>query len=147
MFARIEELRDEGTLSFAVAFSPASLIDSHGIVYAMFSALAQCLLELGAEPEECEILLDGGLVAPKNFSNQKTIIRGDDSEPVISMASIVAKVVRDRYMERIAPEYPQYGFEVHKGYGTLVHRRAISRFGLSGVHRASFCRRLHCLQN
>ena len=84
------------------------------------------------------ILLDGSLSAPAQFA-QKTIIKGDEKIPVIAAASIVAKVRRDRYMVRLARKFPQYGFEIHKGYGTKMHRDRIREHGLSEVHRASFC--------
>jgi ribonuclease HII len=70
---------------------------------------------------------------------QRTIIRGDDRVPVIALASVLAKVTRDRTMEQVALHYPEYGFDQHKGYGTLEHRRAIKRHGLSAIHRRSFC--------
>lgn len=140
VFARMEELKRDGVLRFAVAFSSAQIIDSRGIVPAVHSALARALGTLDVSPEECSVLLDGGLRAPETFAHQKTIIRGDDSEPVISLASIAAKVSRDRIMHRESAKFPEYGFEVHKGYGTKAHRELIGRLGLSPMHRASFCR-------
>lgn len=142
VFSRIEDLQEQGLLKYAVSFSAASIIDSRGIVPAIKSALKRCLDKLEANPAECEIRLDGSLYAPERFASQITIIRGDDLEPVISMASIMAKVTRDRYMKRIARTYPAYGFEVHKGYGTRRHREAIQKTGLSGLHRSTFCTRL-----
>lgn len=142
LFARITELAEQGLLKYAVSFSAASIIDSRGIVPAIKSALKRCLDKLEADPTECEVRLDGSLRAPERFTVQTTIIRGDDSEPVISMASIMAKVMRDRYMKRVAKAYPGYGFDVHKGYGTHMHRKAIERAGLSGLHRSTFCMRL-----
>ncbi|MFA7309529.1 MAG: ribonuclease HII [Candidatus Paceibacterota bacterium] len=149
LFARFEELQDGGQLSFAVAFSSASIIDTRGIVFAIQSALSRCLQELRKDRPFCkkdgpfyEVLLDGGLKAPDEYLNQKTIIRGDDSEPVISMASIAAKVLRDRHMVEISSQYPTYGFDIHKGYGTLEHRRVLIREGLSSEHRATFCKNL-----
>jgi ribonuclease HII len=142
LFARIRELQEQGLLKYAVSFCAASVIDSRGIVPAIKSALKRCLVKLNAQPDECEIRLDGSLYAPERFVTQRTIIRGDDSEPVISMASIMAKVTRDRYMKRVAHTHPAYGFEVHKGYGTRMHREAIQTAGLSGLHRSSFCTRL-----
>jgi ribonuclease HII len=141
-FARFEELRDSGLLSFAVAFSSASIIDTCGIVPAIRLALAETLEKLGARADECEIRLDGSLKAPERFTNQATIIRGDDSEPVISMASIAAKVLRDRHMVEAASRHPEYGFDVHKGYGTASHIKAIGERGLSGLHRTTFCSRI-----
>lgn len=139
-YARMVELTNAGALNFAVAFSPASLIDSDGIVPAIRAALAECLEKLEVLADECEIRLDGSLKAPAHFRNQTTIIRGDDLEPVISMASIAAKVERDRYMVAISGQYPAYGFDGHKGYGTAKHRSAIQSVGLSDLHRVSFCR-------
>ena len=82
--------------------------------------------------------LAGLLHAPKEFFFQKTIIRGDQTEPVISLASIVAKVRRDRLMKRLAEEYPLYGFERHKGYGTELHYERIKEHGLCNIHRRSY---------
>lgn len=141
-YERLVELRDAGAINFAVAFSDNSIIDTRGIVYAVHAALANCLEQLQAHAEECEIRLDGSLKAPDHFLRQTTIIRGDDSEPVISMASIAAKVERDRHMIEMAAQYPEYGFEIHKGYGTAKHRKMIGERGLSGLHRATFCSRL-----
>lgn len=143
LFTKFEELRDAGKISFSVAFSAADIIDSVGIVPAIRTALAETLASLGAKPEECEIRLDGSLAAPEQYKVQKTIIKGDDTEPVISMAAIAAKVTRDRYMKKISLDFPRYGFEVHKGYGTLIHRKAILKYGLSSIHRTSFCKSLH----
>jgi len=90
----------------------------------------------------CEVLLDGGLHAPPEFTTQKTIIRGDESEPIISLASIAAKVMRDRLMIKMAVRYSAYDFQTHKGYGTSAHRAAIARSGLCSIHRTTFCRRV-----
>ncbi len=89
-----------------------------------------------------EIRLDGLLKAPEEFKNQKTIIKGDEKDVFIACASIVAKVSRDKLMCRLAKKYPKYGFEIHKGYGTLTHRRLIQKHGLSSLHRHSFCKNL-----
>ena len=139
---KLSALREAGRLNFATASSSAQMIDDRGIVPAIFSALAQCLKDLDADPETCEILLDGSLHAPGNFTAQKTIIHGDDTEPVISVASIVAKVERDSLMTKLSEEYPEYGFEKHKGYGTAAHCSAIKRYGLCKLHRKTFCTRL-----
>ena len=67
-----------------------------------------------------------------------TLIRGDERIVAIKLASIVAKVTRDRYMRKLALRYPEYGFEVHKGYGTRRHFRALKKFGISEVHRLTY---------
>jgi ribonuclease HII len=92
-------------------------------------------LEIGFDSR---ILLDGGLRAPKLYLNQTTIIRGDESEPAIALASIAAKIRRDRHLVRLAQRYPDYGFEIHKGYGTARHYAALAQHGPCPIHRRSF---------
>ncbi len=82
-------------------------------------------------------LLDGSLYLSA-VTPYKTIIKGDEKIPVISAASIIAKVIRDSTMRRLHKKYPQYGFDRHKGYGTKLHRKMIKKFGRSEAHRISF---------
>jgi len=91
------------------------------------------------EPAHTHILLDGLLTAPLEYE-QETIIGGDESEPIIALASIAAKVRRDRLMRRFAELYPHYGFDIHKGYGTVAHREELARHGLCKIHRRLFCK-------
>ena len=100
---------------------------------------------VGARPSQKEIqtsllqiFLDGGLHAPVEYVNQETIIRGDELHPVISLASIVAKVSRDAIMTKYSKNYPEYGFEKHSGYGTKAHYEAIKKHGQTPIHRRSF---------
>ena len=86
--------------------------------------------------------MDGGLKAPVEYKYQKTIIRGDEKELVIALASIVAKVTRDALMVKIALKYSGYGLEKHKGYGTAAHYRALKNIGISRIHRRSFLRKV-----
>jgi ribonuclease HII len=88
------------------------------------------------------VYLDGGLKAPIEYVNQQTIIKGDELHPVISCASIVAKVTRDRLMDKYSLEYPEYGFENHAGYGTSAHYEAIKNNGLTPVHRKTFLKNI-----
>ena len=104
------------------------------------------LLERNKAFKNHQVLLDGGLyLKNKKESGEvysaKTIIKGDEKHLPIMIASIVAKVIRDRYMVRLAKEYPQYGFENHKGYGTREHRKALEKIGPSDVHRLTFIRK------
>lgn len=85
-----------------------------------------------------KIFLDGGLHAPKEYTNQETIIRGDELHPVISLASIMAKVSRDAVMAKYAKVYPEYCFDKHVGYGTKAHYEAIKNHGQTPIHRKSF---------
>ena len=147
-FKRIKEesrvCRQSGNKSmigYAVSFSSPKVIDERGLTYATKSALSRCLKKLekgGFANIDAKVLLDGSLYAPKRYRYQETIIDGDAKEPIIALASICAKVLRDRKMKRLAKKFPGYGFEVHKGYGTKTHYRTIKRHGLSLIHRRSF---------
>ncbi len=141
-FTKLKKFKDEKVINYAVSFSSAKVIDEKGIVFAIRRALARSLKKLNLRPGACEVLLDGSLYAPKEYKNQKTIIHGDDKIPLISSASIIAKVSRDRKMKRFAKKYPKYNFEKHKGYGTKAHYRAIKKHGLSEIHRRSFLKNL-----
>lgn len=137
-FEFLKEEKKQGNLNFAVALVSEKVIDKQGIVKAIKIGISNCLKKLKADPDSVEILLDGSLKAPPEFVNQKTIIKGDESEPIISLASIVAKVTRDRTMVNLAKRYPGYGFEVHKGYGIKAHYKAIKKLGISVIHRKSY---------
>lgn len=106
----------------------------------------RCITRLELDPAACHIRLDGSLHAPPQFS-QETIIKGDAKEKVIGLASIVAKVTRDRYMTRVARRYPHYDFAQHMGYGTEVHRAAIAQYGKCPIHRVSYCKNIKILYN
>ncbi len=149
-----------GFCDYAVSFVSPENIDKFGIAKCIQKALDQSLAKVtsseflfaspsddggrGARPSQKEIqtslhiYLDGGLHAPAEYVNQETIIRGDELHPVISMASIVAKVTRDAVMTKYAKDYPEYGFECHSGYGTKAHYDAIKKHGQTPIHRKSY---------
>jgi ribonuclease HII len=132
--AKLVELKFE----YAVGYSSAAIIDKKGIVFAINSAMKKACRKIALGIHD-NYVLDGGLKLPTEFKKQKTIIKGDLSEPLISLASIVAKVSRDKYVERFARQYPEYGFESHKGYGTKKHTEAIAQWGsILGIHRMTF---------
>lgn len=83
------------------------------------------------------VLLDAGLVLPAHVPHE-AIIKGDEKVPAIAAASIIAKVTRDRIMLRLHRKYPQYRFDLHKGYGTKLHREMMRQFGRCEMHRNSF---------
>lgn len=141
-FEKILKIKKEGHIDFCVTFQSEKTIDEKGIVFAIKKCLATSLKKVSKEPENCLVLLDGGLKAPEHFKHQKTIIKGDAKETVIALASICAKVLRDRHMKELAKQYPGYDFEIHKGYGTRGHYSLIKKHGLSDLHRKSFCRQL-----
>ena len=133
----------EGKCFFRIAMTPANYIDTHGIVPAIKKALHTGLQKVvdhyHTSPEEVQIFLDGGLYAPEVYKHQQTIIKGDLHNILISATSILAKVHRDTYMQKMDKVYPQYGFTQHVGYGTKHHREMIKKHGLSKLHRRSFC--------
>ncbi len=137
-FKKIKLAQMCGDIKFSVSFTTPTIIDKKGIVFSIQSALDKSLSNLKVKPEYAQIFLDGGLKAPKEYKNQKTIIHGDDLVQIISIASVVAKVTRDRLMVRFAKKFPQYGFERHKGYGTKAHYLAIKKHGITKIHRRSF---------
>lgn len=126
-----------GDIRYAVAFEDAATIDLRGISVAVQEALNHCLRVLSPVKGATHIFLDGLLKAPAEYS-QKTVVHGDALVPVISLASVIAKVSRDRLMQELDHEYPEYGFERHKGYGTRAHYAALAAHGPSPVHRKSF---------
>lgn len=140
-FDKLPFLKKEGTLDFAVSLISEKIIDKKGISFAIKLGMEKCLKKVKAQSKD-EILLDGGLKVSPLFKNQKTIIKGDEKEPTISLASICAKVTRDRFMKKEALKYPDFGFEVHKGYGTKKHRESIEKLGLTKIHRKSFCKKV-----
>ncbi len=137
-FGIIQQSKKLGLIDFAVTFQSEKVIDIKGLSYAIKYALKISLNSVAVNPSKVQVLLDGGLKAPIEFTNQKTIIKGDEKELVIALASICAKVLRDRKMNALAKKYPQYGFERHKGYGTRAHYEAIKKHGVLPLHRKSF---------
>lgn len=140
-FERILIAQKNGHVNFCVSFQSEKVIDEKGLSFAIKKCVNDSLEELKINCRECLILLDGGLKAPKEYINQKTIIKGDDKEMVIALASICAKVLRDRKMKKWGKKYPAYGFEIHKGYGTKGHYMAVKKNGLMELHRRSFLRK------
>jgi len=139
-FIYLKEQKELGNCDFAVSLISAEWIDKVGIVRSIQKALDASLSKLNIQDRllGSSLFLDGGLKAPKEFTDQKTIIKGDELHPVISCASIVAKVSRDAIMARYSKEYPLYGFESHAGYGTKGHYNVIKKLGVTPLHRKSF---------
>lgn len=95
--------------------------------------------------KNCKVYLDGGLYIKRSKVQDlrfKTVIRGDEKIPAISLASIVAKIIRDKNMKQLHKKYPRYGFDQHKGYGTKSHFRAIKKNGICILHRKTFLKNL-----
>jgi ribonuclease HII len=110
-------------------------IDSDNILQASLWAMAQAVARLECRPRL--VLIDGNK-APQLACTTRTIVQGDARCLSIAAASIVAKVARDAMMAELARDYPNYGFDRHKGYGTREHHEAIARYGVTPHHRRSF---------
>jgi ribonuclease HII len=122
-------------LAWSVARGRVSEIDQINILQATFLAMQRAVAQLRVAPHK--VLVDGNM-CPVFSYQAEAVVRGDQSEPAISAASIVAKVLRDRIMHMLDKKYPGYGFAKHKGYPTALHIEALSIQGPSRVHRRSF---------
>jgi len=136
-FKKIKTWKKDGNLSYKHVFISAQKLDSLGMSWALKESVKICLEGFGKKHAEMRVFLDGGLRAPDRFK-QKTIIKGDEKIPVIALASIVAKVFRDRKMIAFSKKYPKYCFNVHKGYGTTLHRKLIRKHGVCILHRKTY---------
>ena len=127
------------TCSFGEGWVSAAEIDKNGLAGALRLGLARALQAIEAEFEE-EIIYDGPVnYAPGSFKNVECLIDADELIPLVSAASIYAKVKRDLFMSDFKKTYPEFGFEKHVGYSTKLHRSALDRFGpIDRLHRMSF---------
>jgi len=141
IYKQVLALHVQKKLSYVVKSVSAASIDRKGIAPAIRRAIDAGIGDLECDPVDTFIKLDGSLHAPAEFE-QETIIKGDDKELVIGLASIMAKVTRDRYMVGQDAKYSMYGLAQHKGYGTKAHREAISEHGFSPIHRRSYCKNI-----
>lgn len=137
-FESIIEMKKRGECQHFFIMKSAGFIDKYGISFSIRKSIAEVLEKNKINKNNTLILLDGALRAPKEYE-QKTIIKGDEKEKIISLASVVAKVSRDRLMINFAKKYPKYGFEKHKGYGTREHIKMIGKYGPTPLHRKTFC--------
>lgn len=124
-------------VAIAVAASSVTEIGRWNIYQANARAMARAIAKLAVRPDE--ILVDGKPIATLGVPH-RAIVGGDGKCYSIACASIVAKVVRDRLMTRLAPRYPAYGWETNAGYGTPVHIAGLRSAGLTAHHRVGFCR-------
>ncbi len=122
-------------LAVGVGIAPVELIDERNILEATRWAMREALAQLQVRPEA--LLLDA-LTLPGVALPQRPLIKGDARCLSIAAASVIAKVTRDHLMERLHEEFPVYGFDRHKGYGTEAHLAALRRYGVSPHHRRSF---------
>ena len=130
----------EQAVAYGIAFATEQEIDEINILQATFLAMQRALDQLTVRPDLA--LIDGN--REKDFGIPvKTIVKGDSLSANIAAASILAKVTRDNLMMEMAEQYPQYGFEIHKGYGTKAHYAALREFGASPIHRMTFLKKFY----
>jgi ribonuclease HII len=123
--------------AYGVGESSPEEIDRFNILRASLLAMRRALEAMGIPPGL--VLVDGNQRIPDIRWAQRTVVKGDGLSASIAAASILAKVTRDRRMLEMHTAYPDYGFDSHKGYGTLMHREAIRKHGLTPIHRRTFC--------
>ncbi len=127
-------IRDRA-LAWAVAYAEVEEIDSLNILQATLLAMRRAVLALHIQPQQ--VLVDG-LYCPQTGIPSEAIVKGDSKVAAISAASILAKTARDELMLKLHAQYPQYGFDGHKGYPTVAHVAALREHGVSAEHRRSF---------
>ena len=130
----------QSALAYGIAFADEGEIDRVNILQATFLAMGRALARLNPAPELA--LIDGNRAADFGVPAE-TIVGGDGLSANIAAASVLAKVTRDRFMEDMALRYPQYGFEIHKGYGTKRHYEALAQYGPCALHRRTFLKKLY----
>ena len=130
----------EQAIAYGIAFASEQEIDELNILQATFLAMQRAIDQLEGKAKFA--LIDGN--REKDFGLPvRTVVKGDSRSANIAAASVLAKVTRDLYMEELAEKYPQYGFEIHKGYGTKAHYAALTEHGASEVHRKTFLRKFY----
>lgn len=131
----------EQAIAYGIAMVDEKVIDEINILQATFLAMRQAVEQLSAKPALA--LVDGNREPDFGDIPVKTIVKGDSLSANIAAASILAKVTRDRFMEEQDAIYPQYGFSVHKGYGTKAHYAALREFGACPIHRRTFLKKFY----
>lgn len=133
---RLRKEIEDKSLAWGVGVVTAGEIDRINILQASVTAMHRAIDALAVRPQA--IAVDGNYFRPYGTLPWRTFVKGDGRFANIAAASILAKTHRDEYMEKIAEEYPVYGWKGNKGYPTAAHREAIARYGPSPIHRMSF---------
>ena len=127
-------------VAYGIAFADHSEIDEINILQATYLAMERAISKLSVKADFA--LIDGNRA--KDFGlSLETVVGGDGRSASIAAASVLAKVTRDDYMLEMAKTYPQYGFEIHKGYGTKAHYEALTEYGPCSIHRLSFLKKFY----
>ena len=130
----------EQAIAYGIGLASHEEIDQINILQATFLAMRRAIEQLNGMAEFA--LIDGNRETDFGFP-VKTVVKGDSLSANIAAASVLAKVTRDDIMEAMAEEYPQYGFEIHKGYGTKAHYEALRNYGPSLIHRMTFLKKFY----
>ena len=130
----------EQAVAYGIGLASHEEIDQINILQATFLAMERAIAQLEVRPDIA--LIDGN--REKDFGLPvQTVVKGDSRSANIAAASVLAKVTRDMIMEEMAVEYPEYGFEIHKGYGTKAHYEALRTYGHSPIHRVTFLKKFY----
>lgn len=127
-------------IAYGIGLASEAEIDEINILQATFLAMRRALSQLSIRPEIA--LIDGNRETDFGLP-VKTVVKGDSLSANIAAASILAKVTRDTMMVELAEQYPEYGFEIHKGYGTKAHYEALRTYGPCPIHRKSFLKKFY----
>jgi len=140
----LDKLIRAQALSFGIGVADVQTIERINILQATFEAMHRAVEQLSLKPQF--VLVDGRDFPGFKYNGSslpgQAQVKGDARSAVVAAASILAKVYRDHLMTDYAAQYPEYGFEKHKGYGTKFHREQILRFGPSALHRKKFLRKI-----
>jgi ribonuclease HII len=137
IYKKLEERKKAGDVHFRVCFGSHEVIDERGITIAVKQAVRRGVIALAPADNVEKIYLDGLLYAPREYT-QETVVHGDELVPIISLASIAAKVTRDHLMVKYSRAYPVYLFGKHKGYPTKLHYQMLAEHGPCAIHRKSY---------
>lgn len=142
---KLFKIISETALNISYHFVDNQIIDKINILQATMISMENSIATLTIKPDI--ILIDGNYFLNKSY-NFHTMVKGDSISPSIAAASIIAKVIRDKWMIEVADsEFPEYDFKTNKGYGTKAHLRAISKYGICKYHRVSFLKKFLNRQN
>lgn len=126
--------------AYCIASASVAEIEEYNILGATYLAMTRAVEGLSLQPQLA--LIDGNRIPPHLSVPAQTVVKGDAQSESIAAASILAKVTRDRLLIELDAQYPQYGFAVHKGYGTAAHTAALKEYGPCPEHRPSFLKKI-----
>src|SRR3989344_184086 len=133
---KLSEIIKKQALAYSISEIGVKRINKHGIGKCSQYAFRKALKKLKVRPDH--ILIDAFYIKYLKRKSQNAIVKGDEKCFSIAAASIIAKVYRDNLMKKLGKRFPKYRFDLHKGYGTLLHQKSIEKYGLCKIHRTSF---------